>query len=223
MIIVEGVSKSFTDGDTVLWALKDVSFQIQPGAFVIILGASGSGKSTLLNLLGGLDKPSSGKLSAYGYNLNELSKDGLAYYRFKTVGFIFQSFHLLSNMTAIENVAFPLHLKGVNKSRRTEFAVSLLEQVQMEHRMNHPTSKLSGGERQRIAIARALINDPSLILADEPTGALDSATGIQIMELLYGLSTSGKIVIIVTHQEQFTEMTDDIIRIHDGRISIQER
>jgi len=207
-------------GGTKVDALKNINLEINQGEFVALVGPSGSGKSTLLHLLGGLDHPTSGQITIHGINLQEATEEALTAHRRYQVGFIFQTFNLLPTLTAIENVALPLMLCGVNLETRTNRARELLSRVGLGHRLDHKPTELSGGEQQRAAIARALVNDPQLILADEPTGNLDSATGAEVMTLLRELnSESGVTLIIVTHDPDVAAYADRVVFLRDGEIT----
>ena len=214
-----GLSKIYSHGEIRVIALKDVSFELTEGGFLGITGASGSGKSTLLNCLGGLDKPSEGRILVDGKEISHLGKEDLAYYRRRTVGMIFQSFHLLPDYTAVENVAFPLLFAGIPKTKRLARAEKILDLVGLSTRVAHKPAELSGGEQQRVAVARALINRPRILLADEPTGNLDSRTSIEIVCLLSELNAQGLTVILVSHEEDLLQgAAGQIIRLRDGEI-----
>jgi putative ABC transport system ATP-binding protein len=214
-VVVDHVSKSFEGGSIV--ALDDVSLELEPGDFASVVGPSGCGKSTLLNLIGALDLPDSGTIKVGGTDLRELSD--LAEYRAETVGFVFQFHHLIPTLNARENVEVPMMGRGASRRERMTKADSLLEACAIGHRATASPSTLSGGERQRVAIARALANDPKLLLADEPTGALDSMTGAQIVELLLHLRDErGMTILLVTNDEVVAAAADRILRIRDGRI-----
>src|SRR5580700_3117936 len=202
----EGVSRQYGMGEALVHAVDDVSIAVKPGEFVALLGSSGSGKSTLLNLLAGLDRPTSGAIYAHEHNLSELSSLELARYRSHTVGMVFQAFNLLPRMTLEENVELPLRLAEVDRSERPARVREALERVHLEKRLGHRPSELSGGEQQRASLARALVNRPSILLADEPTGNLDSATGHEIMQLLEEIVKSlGTTIILVTHERPLAE------------------
>jgi putative ABC transport system ATP-binding protein len=191
---------------------------IDAGAFWGVMGPSGSGKSTLLYLIGGLDRPTSGRIVVDGQEVEALDENALAIYRRKTVGFVFQSFNLIPSLTALENVAFPMRFAGVSRSKRRERARELLTRVGLETRVDHRPTELSGGQQQRVAIARALVNDPHLILADEPTGNLDTASGKSIMELLAELNQDNRTILVVTHDPRITEFATHTAQMLDGRI-----
>lgn len=218
IVEVENVIKSFEVGGNLINAVNDVSFSINEGDFIAFVGQSGSGKSTLMNLIGCLDVPSSGKIYINGVDVTQLKDDALSDIRSKSVGFVFQSFNLLPHISALENVETPLLYQNVSKKQRTKRATALLKLVGLEDRMHHRPSELSGGQKQRVSIARALVNDPLLILADEPTGALDSKTGMQIMDLFKMLNKQGKTVVFVTHDNKLASQCDRSIRLEDGKI-----
>ncbi|MCB8921899.1 MAG: ATP-binding cassette domain-containing protein [Ardenticatenaceae bacterium] len=224
-IKLSSLERHFQRGETAVQALRGIDLTITPGEFVALVGPSGSGKSTLLNLLGGLDRPSSGELWLNGTPLHEVDDVTLTRHRKEQIGFIFQSFNLLPRLTAVENVAVPLMLAGVPKEERQARARALLERVGLGHRLDHYPAELSGGEQQRTAVARALIHNPGLILADEPTGNLDSATGNDIMSLLQSLNREqGITLVVVTHDPDVAAYADRIVRLHDGQIAeIEER
>ncbi|SIT91101.1 ABC transporter ATP-binding protein [Edaphobacillus lindanitolerans] len=218
MMKLSNITKSYGAGSLVVPVLRGVDLEIGDGEFVAIMGPSGSGKSTLMNIIGFLDKQSDGVYSLNGEDVKESNEKQLARLRNEHIGFVFQQFFLLPRLNAQKNVETPLIYSGVSKKERIERARALLQKVGLEDRMSHLPSELSGGQKQRVAIARALVNNPSVILADEPTGALDSKTGAQIMELLTGLNREGKTVIIVTHEEEIAAYTDRIIVLRDGMI-----
>jgi putative ABC transport system ATP-binding protein len=212
------VNKVYPMGDTEVRALQGVNLQIEAGEFIAILGPSGSGKSTIMHILGCLDTPTSGTYHLDGAAIQGLSRNELAEIRNHKIGFVFQSFHLLPRATACENVELPLVFAGINAADRRTSAKRVLEQVGLSHRMRHLPNELSGGERQRVAIARALINKPSILLADEPTGNLDSHSGAEILALFEKLHAEGRTVILVTHDEMIASRAHRVIRILDGRI-----
>ena len=218
------MSKVYTFGEVEVPALRDVTLSVARGRLVGVTGASGSGKSTLMNLLGGLDTPSSGSIRVDGRLISDLRKKELALYRRHTVGMIFQSFNLVNAYTALENVALPLLFAGVAKSRRRERAAELLKTVGLEARMDHRPTELSGGEQQRVAIARALVNQPQVLLADEPTGNLDSKTSRQIMEMLSELNRDqGLTIVMISHeQDLLREFAHEIISLQDGMVVARE-
>jgi putative ABC transport system ATP-binding protein len=219
------LTKIYSSGTIEVVALKDVNLSLGRGQFLAITGPSGSGKSTLMNLLGGLDTPSSGSIEVQGKLISEMDSDQLALYRRHQVGMIFQSFNLISSYTAIENVAFPLLFADVPKKERLERAAEVLDKVGLYERKSHRPSELSGGEQQRVAIARALINQPKLLIADEPTGNLDSKTSRQIAQTLSDLNKNhGLTVMMISHEESLlAEFADDVVRLCDGKIVDQER
>lgn len=216
------LTKLYSMGEATVTALDSVSLDIQPGSFTVVMGPSGSGKSTLLYLLGGLDWPTSGTISVGDDAIEKMDENALAEFRRNRVGFIFQSFNLVSSMPAEENVGFPLRFSGVPRSSRKARAQAVLEQVGLSDRTTHKPTELSGGQQQRVAIARALINDPPLILADEPTGNLDSHSGFTIMKLLADLNQAGKTVIVVTHDARMRQFATNTIYLLDGKVVTEE-
>jgi putative ABC transport system ATP-binding protein len=220
MIKITGLTKNFKSGDINVRAINEVSFTVPTGKFVSIIGRSGSGKSTLLSLLGALDKPSSGSIDIEGTDITKLSDHELIKYRGQTIGFVFQSYNLVPNLSALENVMLPMEYAKIPKTERKDRAKQLLEQVGLtEEKHARKPSRLSGGEQQRVAIARALSNRPKLILADEPTGNLDYQTGKMIFDLLHGLSTTEKTtVIVVTHDLEIAGKTSQTFKLVDGKI-----
>ncbi len=205
-------------GDEVqkVFALRGVSFSIQQGEFVSIMGPSGSGKSTCMNMIGCLDRPSEGIVKIDGKETAKMNEKELAVLRNKTIGFVFQQYHLLQTMTVLENVMLPLRYQGIEKSQRKKLALAALEKVGLSDRINHRPSELSGGQKQRVAIARATVTSPRIILADEPTGALDSETGVQVMNLFKEINKSGTTIVIVTHDPRIGNSTPRCIKIFDG-------
>lgn len=223
LVILNGISKHYKSGDEEIRALDRVSLSINKGEFLSILGPSGSGKSTLMNMLGCLDKPTLGEYYLNSQDVSALSGNQLAKIRNLNIGFVFQSFNLLEYASALENVALPLVYRGVKAAERRKKAAALLERVGLGDRMHHKPNQLSGGQKQRVAIARALVNDPQIILADEPTGALDSKSGAEIEALFNELHREGRTLIIVTHDNALAQRTKRIINIKDGQIVSDER
>ncbi len=219
IIKLENVWRTYQLGKTEVHALRGLSLEIFPGSFVTIMGSSGSGKSTLLNMIGCLDFPTRGKVYLKGKNISEMPENQLSQFRGKTLGFVFQDFNLLPNLTAAENVMLPMIFQGVSLIERKKKAENLLERIGLKQRMSHQPSELSGGERQRVALARAFANDPEVIIADEPTGNLDSVTGKMIMENLKDFhKKEGKTMVIVTHDPKIAEYAEKIVNIKDGQI-----
>lgn len=216
------LQRSFTIGAEIVLALRDVSLEIKKNEYVALMGPSGSGKSTLMNLLGCLDTPTSGKYILNGTDVSSLSDNELAEIRNKEIGFIFQTFNLLPKSTALENVILPLIYAGVSKTEREKRAFETLENVGLGNRVKHKPNELSGGQRQRVAIARALVNNPAIILADEPTGNLDSKTSVEIMGLFEDIHQKGNTIIVVTHEEDIARHAHRIIRLKDGVIETDE-
>ncbi len=219
VIEIHNIVKNYQVGSQVVRALRSVSVDIKRNEYVAIMGPSGSGKSTLMNLLGCLDTPSSGSYILNGTDVSKMADDFLAEIRNKEIGFVFQTFNLLPRYTALENVTLPLIYAGISKIEREKQAIETLEQVGLGDRMTHKPNELSGGQRQRVAIARALVNRPSIILADEPTGNLDSKTSLDIMGLLDIIHKKGNTVILVTHEEDIARHAHRIIRLLDGEVS----
>ncbi len=222
VIKTEGLAKVYEMGAEQVHALRGVDLEIRKGEYVAIMGPSGSGKSTLMNLIGCLDSPSSGKYWLAGRLVSELDDDELAYIRNKEIGFVFQTFNLLPRATALHNVELPLIYNGTPAEERIEKAKKALERVDLTSRMGHKPNELSGGQRQRVAIARALVNSPSIVLADEPTGNLDSKTGEEIMALFKNLHQQGNTIILVTHEHDIAQNAHRIIFIRDGKIASDE-
>ena len=218
IISSENLSRQFRIGTVTINALNEVSLAVNKNEFVALMGASGSGKSTLMNLIGCLDSATSGSYNLNGTNVKEMDENSLANVRNKEIGFIFQTFNLLPRYTALENVILPLIYAGIKKEEREIMAKKALENVGLSDRMTHKPNELSGGERQRVAIARALVNNPSIILADEPTGNLDSETSIEIMKLFKEIHQKGNTIIVVTHEEDIAKYAGRIIRLKDGII-----
>src|SRR5690554_6686233 len=218
MIRIENMQKVYKNGDIKVEALKEVSFEINNGEMVAIMGPSGSGKSTLMHLLGCLDHPTAGKYYLDEKDVSTLNDNKLAEIRNDYVGFVFQQFNLLSRTTILHNVEVPLIYKGLNKRDRREIAREVLEKVGLGHRLKHYPNEISGGQKQRVAIARALVNEPYLLLADEPTGNLDSKTGDEIMELFHQLHDQGHTIVIVTHEKTIASHAQRIISLVDGKI-----
>jgi len=223
VIRLADITRHFKVGLEEVRALRGVSMVINKNEFVALMGPSGSGKSTLMNLLGCLDTPSSGSYFLNNYDVSKLDDNSLAEIRNKEIGFIFQTFNLLPRSTALENVMLPLIYAGYSKTERLEKATKALEAVGLADRMNHKPNELSGGQRQRVATARALVNNPSLILADEPTGNLDSVTSDEIMGLLEDIHQAGNTIILVTHEESIARFAHRIVRLIDGNIASDER
>ena len=219
VIEIQDIVKNYQIGSVIVRALRSVSVTINKNEYVAIMGPSGSGKSTLMNLLGCLDTPTSGMYILNGTDVSKMEDDFLAEIRNKEIGFVFQTFNLRPRYTALENVTLPLIYAGVPKAEREKIATDTLKQVGLSDRMTHKPNELSGGQRQRVAIARALVNKPSIILADEPTGNLDSKTSIDIMALLDAIHKAGNTVIVVTHEEDIARHAERIIRLFDGEIA----
>jgi putative ABC transport system ATP-binding protein len=223
LILTDDLWKTYEMGTTEVHALQGVSFSIQRNEYVAIMGPSGSGKSTLMNLIGCLDTPTKGNYWLNGRLVSEMNDDELAHIRNKEIGFVFQTFNLLARATALHNVELPLIYSGVPGKDRSDRAKKALEMVELSDRMHHKPNELSGGQRQRVAIARALVNHPSIILADEPTGNLDSQTGVEIMKLFDRLHAEGNTIILVTHERDIAEYAHRVISIRDGKIASDER
>jgi len=219
MIRIRQLHKSYHMGDNVLHVLKGLDLDVGRGELVSVMGASGSGKSTLMNVIGLLDRFDAGSYTLDGVDMSGLSEAQAARYRGQFVGFVFQSFHLIQFKTAVENVALPLYYRGVPRRERNRAAEEYLEKVGLSDRAGHLPRELSGGQQQRVAIARALVSQPKVLLADEPTGALDSATSKEVMEVLQGIQREGVTVVIITHEHDIAEMTDRLIHLVDGRIT----
>ena len=223
VIHLEHIRKTYQMGSVRIHALRDVSLDIFPNQYVAIMGPSGSGKSTLMNILGCLDTPSGGSYFLNGTDVSNMSDSDLAYTRNKEIGFVFQTFNLLSRSTALENVALPLVYAGFSKQARLHQAREVLASVGLGDRVDHKPNELSGGQRQRVAIARALVNKPSIILADEPTGNLDSKTSYEIMALFDQLHAAGNTIILVTHEEDIAHYAHTIVRLRDGNVESIEQ
>jgi putative ABC transport system ATP-binding protein len=216
-IHIAGLKKHYEMGGQVVRALDGVDLEIEAHTFTVVMGPSGSGKSTLLYLLGGLDRATSGEILIDGESLTAMDENALALFRRRTMGFVFQSFNLIQSMTAHENVSFPMQFAGIGTSQRNQRASKLLEQVGLDNRADHRPSQLSGGQQQRVAIARALVNDPRLILADEPTGNLDTSSGVAVMHLLSDLHRSGRTVLVVSHDLRMMRFATHKIFLLDGK------
>lgn len=218
LVEIKDVCKVYNPGENEVRALDHVSVAIEEGEFVAIIGQSGSGKSTLMNMLGCLDIPSSGQYNLHGQDVSTLDDDELSDIRNREIGFIFQGFNLIPNLTALENVELPLIYRGVSKSKRVELSSRALEKVGLGNRMDHKPSEMSGGQQQRVAIARAIAQAPPVILADEPTGNLDSNSSKEIMQILKNLYSEGRTVILITHDNEIAAQAKRVIKIRDGRI-----
>jgi putative ABC transport system ATP-binding protein len=218
IIQLVNIRKSYLLGKQALAVLKGISLEIFKNEYVALMGPSGSGKSTLMNILGCLDSPTDGAYILNGQDVSKMPDDDLADVRNVEIGFVFQQFNLLPRLTAVENVALPLVYAGIARKKRTEMAMSVLEKVSLTDRSHHKPNELSGGQCQRVAIARALINNPSLILADEPTGNLDSKTSIEIMDIFGSIRAAGNTVVLVTHEEDIARYAQRIVRLRDGVI-----
>jgi len=218
IIQLKQVTKSYVMGSEFLKVLKGIDLEIFKNEYVALMGPSGSGKSTLMNILGCLDTPTSGQYILNGNDVSKMSEDALAEVRNKEIGFVFQQFNLLPRLTAVENVALPLVYAGIGKKKRTEMALDVLEKVGLADRAHHKPNEMSGGQGQRVAIARALVNNPSIILADEPTGNLDTKTSAEIMNIFSKIQAGGNTVILVTHEEDIAKHAKRIIRLRDGVI-----
>jgi putative ABC transport system ATP-binding protein len=217
-ISVRGLRRQYTMGDIVVRALDGVDLDVNESEFLCLMGPSGSGKSTLLNSLGGLDSPDEGSIVVNGKEVTKLDQNGLAQYRQREVGFIFQSFNLVSTMTALQNVEFPMVFSGVSRAERRRRATEALTQVGLGDRIRHRPTELSGGQQQRVAVARGLINKPAILLGDEPTGNLDSKMSEEILNMLVAVNRAGQTLVVVTHDPRVSEYASRIIRMLDGRI-----
>ncbi|MDP4934040.1 MAG: ABC transporter ATP-binding protein [Salibacteraceae bacterium] len=218
LLALENIGKTYNTGSFSVEVLKGLTFDIKQGEFIALMGASGSGKSTLMNILGCLDVPTVGTYLLDGKNVSHANDEELADIRNEKIGFIFQTFNLLAKYTALDNVALPLIYAGKDKTERIQRATEVLEKVGLGDRMHHKPNELSGGQRQRVAIARALVNNPAILLADEPTGNLDSTTTLEILDLFDELHQAGNTIIMVTHEEEVGERAEKIIRMKDGKI-----
>lgn len=218
MVKLSRVDKIYRTGEVSFQALKNINLEVKTGDFLAIIGASGSGKSTLMNIIGLLDHPTSGSYTLDGQDTSHLSENSLAQIRNKKIGFVFQSFNLLSRTSSLDNVALPLIYSGVSQNERKEMAKKALEQVGLSDKLDSKPNQLSGGQQQRVAIARALVNDPEIILADEPTGNLDTKSGIEIMKIFDTLHKNGKTIIMITHEEDIAKHAKKRIRLKDGEI-----
>ena len=223
LIRVKNLKKQFQIGSEIVNAIKDISFEVNAGEFISIMGPSGSGKTTLMNIIGCLDTPTSGEYHLDDSEVSLLDDDELAAIRNRKIGFVFQSFHLLTRNTALKNVMLPLTYAGYDKSEATDKAKSVLNKVGLDDRINHKPNELSGGQQQRVAIARALVNNPSIIFADEPTGNLDTKTGEEIMNLFKELHMNGQTIIVITHENEIADQTERIITVKDGLIESDKR
>lgn len=222
VIHIKNIIRDFKLGQETVHVLKGIDLEIKRGEYLAIMGPSGSGKSTLMNLLGCLDTPTSGNYFLNGNDVSKMTDDALAETRNKEIGFVFQTFNLLPRTTALDNVALPMVYSGVSKADRNARAEEVLTNVGLADRMDHKPNQLSGGQRQRVAVGRALVNNPSIILADEPTGNLDSKTSLEIMHLFDEIHASGNTVILVTHEEEVAQHANRVIRLRDGRIESDE-
>lgn len=218
MIELKNVDKIYGSGESAVHALKNVNVTIEDGKFTAILGKSGSGKSTLMNIIGALDSPTGGEVFADGKNLTKMSQNELAEYRNKTTGFVFQSFYLEPTFTVLDNVAMPLIIAGEDRKSREKKATDILIKLGLEDKIMKKANELSGGQKQRVSIARALVHDPDIVLADEPTGNLDSRTGADVMRLFHELHEAGNTIVLITHDAKIAAQTPRAIHIHDGRV-----
>jgi putative ABC transport system ATP-binding protein len=223
MIVLDGVSKTFHLGDSAVHALSDVSLAVRQGDLVAIMGPSGSGKSTLMHILGCLDLPDRGRYLIEGVDVRRLTESQLAATRNRRIGFVFQGFNLIARTPALENVELPLVYAGVGRRERRRLATATLESVGLGDRLHHQPSELSGGQQQRVAIARAVVTNPTLLLADEPTGALDSVSSASVLELFSTLNAQGRTVVLITHEEEVSRYAKRVVRLQDGRVVSDER
>ncbi len=219
IIETKKISRQYTMGEEIIQALQDVTISIKKGEYIAFMGPSGSGKSTLMNIIGCLDTPSGGKYILNQQDVSQMTENQLAKVRNKEIGFVFQTFNLLPRQSSLENVALPLVYAGYSKSDRLEKAMEVLKSVGLEHRAGHRPNELSGGQRQRVAIARALVNDPSILLADEPTGNLDSKTSYEIMDLFHELHQKNNTIVMVTHEEDIAQYAHRIVKLKDGLVA----
>lgn len=223
VIHLENIYKNYFLGKQVVEVLKGISLQVNPNEYVALMGPSGSGKSTLMNIIGCLDTPGTGTYLLNGHDVSRLTDNQLADIRNKAIGFIFQQFNLLPRLNALENVALPLVYAGISKKERTERAKEVLDKVGLTDRADHKPNELSGGQNQRVAIARALINDPAIILADEPTGNLDSSTSYEIMDLFDKIHAMGNTIVLVTHEHDIAKHAHRVIHLKDGKVELDEK
>jgi len=218
VIELKNVTKEYVMGESIVKAVDGINVEIKKGDFIVIIGPSGSGKSTMMNMVGALDLTTKGEIYLDGQNIEELEESKLAQIRGKKIGFVFQTFNLIPTLTALENITLPMIFQGINKEERIKRAEKILEDVKLIHRKDHLPNELSGGERQRVSIGRALANNPEMILADEPTGNLDTKTGLGIMKLFVDLNKKGKTIILVTHDLDLIKYSKKVLKIKDGKI-----